>query len=442
MKRIIALACALCVFATVGQAGKHKPGTISYVDHTLKNGLRVVISQDHSVPVVAVNIWYHVGSANEVRGRSGFAHLFEHMMFQGSANVGKSQHFQYISRAGGTMNGSTTQDRTNYFEVLPANRLNLGLWLESDRMRSLAITKKNLENQRQTVKEERRQRVDNQPYGKAFLVSDTLGFDSWPYAHTTIGRMADLDAARLSDVKAFFKRYYCPANAVLAIVGDVRPAHALDLVRKYFGDIPAGTPSAPVVYNESFDKGQRREVVDSPKANVPAVFISYLIPPASSPDTPALTLLSDILTTGDSSRLHKRLVKDEKAAFGVFGFIDSRVGPSLFRIIVVANAGVAVDSCEQMAYEEIDRVKNKGISDEELEKARVSFETKFIENRQTVLRKAEAIQRYIRFDNDLSRINTSLDSYLAVTAADIQRVARKYLTKNNRTVVVAQPPSS
>ncbi len=442
MKRIFAFACALCIVATAAHAGKPKAGAIAYEQYTLKNGLRVVISEDHSVPVVAVDVWYHVGSANEERGRSGFAHLFEHMMFQGSENVGKTEHFQYVSRAGGTMNGSTTQDRTNYFEVLPANRLNLGLWLEADRMRSLVITDEKFENQRETVKEERRQRVDNEPYGAAFMVSDTLCFDSWPYSHTVIGRMDDLDAAKTEDVQRFFDRYYCPANAVLAIVGDVDSKHALELVREYFGDIPAGEPSEPVDYNESFNKGERREVVDSPKANVPAVFISYLIPPHDDPDSPALSLLSNILSDGESSRMHKRLVKDEEVAFGVFGFLDSRLGPSLFRVIVASNAGVDIGVCERMVYEEIDRVKNEGISDDELEKARVNFKTNFIEGRQTVMRKAESIQHYIRFHNDLARINTDLDVYLAVTAEDIQRVARKYLNENNRTVVVAQPPSS
>ena len=209
MKRLFVMILAVSLSVSVGHAGK-KAGYVEYEEHTLDNGLRVVLSEDSSVPVVAVDVWYHVGSANEEMGRSGFAHLFEHMMFEGSENVDKTEHFQHISRAGGTMNGSTTNDRTNYYEVLPANRLNLGLWLEADRMRSLVITSEKFENQRETVKEERRRGIDNQPYGAAFLVSDTLCYDGWPYSHTVIGRMTDLDAAEVGDVQRFFRPVLLP----------------------------------------------------------------------------------------------------------------------------------------------------------------------------------------------------------------------------------------
>jgi len=441
MKRTLVLLMLMCLVASVGVAGD-KPGTISYKDYTLSNGLRLVVSEDHSVPVVAVDIWYHVGSAYEEMGRSGFAHLFEHMMFEGSENVGPTEHFHYISNAGGTMNGSTTEDRTNYWEVLPANRLNLGLWLESDRMRSLVITEEKFENQRATVKEERRQSVDNQPYGAAFLVSDTLGYDGWPYSHTVIGRMVDLDAAHVEDVQNFFNKYYCPKNAVMVVVGDVDPDKTRDMAEKYFGNIPSGEASVFPAWNEPFDKGERREDVDSPKANVPALFLSYMIPPHEDPDTPALSLLNNLLVDGESSRLHKRLVKDEQAAFGVFGFMDSRLGAGLFRVIVASNAGVDIKDCESMTYEEIGRVQNEGISKDELEKLKVSFKSNFIEGRQTCLNKAEAIHHYVRFHQDLSEINTDLDKYMAVTADDIQRVAKKYLVESNRVAVTAMPPSS
>ncbi len=442
MRRIVAAVFALSLSAGAGHADRHRAGEIPWELHTLSNGLRVVISEDHSVPVVAVDVWYHVGSANEEIGRSGFAHLFEHMMFQGSKNVGKTEHFQYVSRAGGRMNGSTTQDRTNYWEILPANRLNLGLWLEADRMRSLVITKEKFENQRETVKEERRQRVDNEAYGAAFLASDTLYYDGWPYGHTVIGRMDDLDAAQVEDVQRFFDRYYCPSNAVLVICGDVKPRHALELAKKYFGDIPAGRPSEPVQFDERFHKGERRQTIDSPKANVPAVFISYLIPPHDSGDTYALELLNSILTDGESSRLHQRLVKDEEAAFAVFGFMDSRIGPGLLRVIAAANAGTDIATCEKLIDEEIERIQNEGVTADELEKARNAFRTSFVESRQTVLNKAEAIHHYLRFHDDLDLLNRDIDNYLAVSAEDIQRVAREYLTRDNRAVVVAQPPTS
>lgn len=441
MKRVTVFFVALCLLASMSLA-EDKPGYIEYEEYTLDNGLRVVLSEDHSVPVVAVNVWYHVGSAQEVEGRSGFAHLFEHMMFEGSENVGPTEHFHHVSNAGGTMNGSTTQDRTNYYEVLPANRLNLGLWLEADRMRSLVITEEKFENQRETVKEERRQGIDNQPYGESFLVSDTLAYDGWPYSHTVIGRMVDLDAAEVEDVQAFFDRYYCPRNAVLVIVGDIDKKKAMKMVEEYFGDIPGGEASTFPKWDEPFSTGERRQIVDAPKANVPAMFIGYKIPPHIHEDSPALSLLNNLLIQGESSRLHKRLVKDEEAAFGVFGYVDGRIGPGLLKVIVASNAGVDINDCEKMAYEEIERVKNEGISDEELTKLKIAFKSDFIAGRQTVMSKAEAIHHYIRFHHDVSEINTDLDRYLSVTAEDIQRVAKKYLTENNRTVVTAMPPSS
>lgn len=441
MKRALVLIMVACLFASVGVASD-KPGQVDFKEFTLDNGLTVVVSEDHSVPVVAVDVWYHVGSAYEEMGRSGFAHLFEHMMFEGSENVGPTEHFHYISTAGGTMNGSTTQDRTNYWEILPANRLNLGLWLESDRMRSLVITEEKFENQRATVKEERRQGIDNQPYGATFLVSDTLSFDGWPYSHTVIGRMVDLDAANAEDAQHFFDRYYCPANAVLAIVGDVDTDKALDMAKKYFGDIKGGEPSHFPKWDEPFHTGERRQIVDAPKANVPAVFVGWKIPPHNSKDTPALSLLNDLLVKGESSRLHKRLVKDEEAAFAVFGFMDSRLGPGLFRVIVAANGGVEPAKCEELMYDEISRLQNEGISEDELNKVKVQFKSDFINGRQTVLNKAEALQHYALFHGDPNEINTDLDKYMAVTADDIQRVAKEYLTQDNRTAVTAMPPSS
>ena len=384
MKRLFVVMLALTLSVSTGFAGK-KAGYIEYEQHTLDNGLRVVLSQDHSVPVVAVDLWYQVGSANEEIGRSGFAHLFEHMMFEGSKNVDKTEHFQHISRAGGKMNGSTTSDRTNYWEILPANRLNLGLWLEADRMRSLVITAEKFENQRETVKEERRQGIDNEPYGAAFLVSDTLCYDGWPYSHTVIGRMDDLDAAEVEDVQRFFDRYYCPTNAVLVIVGDIEPKKAMEMVEEYFGDIPACSPAERPVWDEPLFKGERREIVDSPKANVPATFVSYLAPPHAHEDTPALSMLNNLLIDGESSRLHKRLVKDEEVAFGVFGVFDGLIGPGLFRLIVASNVGADINECESLMYEEIERLKTDGVGAEELEKLKINFKTGFISGRQTVI---------------------------------------------------------
>jgi len=441
MKRLIAVSVLVCLVGTAGMAGDKPAGYIEYTEYELDNGLRVILSEDHSVPIVAVNVWYHVGSGYEEPGRSGFAHLFEHMMFEGSANVDKTEHFKFISKAGGSMNGSTTQDRTNYYETLPANRLNLGLWLEADRMRSLVITKEKFENQRETVKEERRQRIDNQPYGEAFLVSDTLCFDWLPYSHTVIGKMVDLDAAETSDVQAFFDKFYQPKNAVLVVVGDIDRKEAMKMVEEYFGDIPGGDSIPKLTGEEKMNKGERRQVVDSPKANVPAVFVGYNTPSHTHSDTPALQMLSSILVDGESSRMHKRLVKDEEAAFGVFGFTDSRLGPSLFRLIAASNVGVDIQVCEDLMEEEIVKIQQEGVTKEELDKAKIQFKKSFITGRQTCMQKAEAIQHYAFLHDDLADVNTDLDRYLEVTTDDVKRVANKYLKIENRTVVVAAPPS-
>ncbi len=441
MKRLIVLFALVCLIAAAGLADEAKVGSIEYTEYKLDNGLRVVLSEDHSVPIVAVNVWYHVGSGYEEEGRSGFAHLFEHMMFEGSENVGKTEHMKYVSTAGGSMNGSTTQDRTNYYETLPANRLNLGLWLEADRMRALVITSEKFENQRETVKEERRQRIDNQPYGEAFLVSDTLNYDWPPYSHTVIGKMVDLDAAHVTDVQNFFDTYYKPSNAVLVIVGDIDQKKTKEMVEQYFGDIPGDKPIPKLTGEEKMNKGERRQVVDSPKANVPAVFVAYVTPPHIHDDTPALQLLNSVLVDGESSRMHKRLVKDEEAAFGVFGFQDSRLGPSLFRLIAASNAGVDIKVCEDLMQEEIVKIQTDGITQEELDKVKIQWKKGFITGRQTVMQKAEALQHYAFFHDNLEDINTDFEKYLSVTTDDVKRVANQYLQIENRTVVTAQPPS-
>src|SRR5881398_1267254 len=257
-------------------------GQISYEAFTLPNGLHVLYSEDHSTPIVSVDAWYNAGSRNERPGRSGFAHLFEHMMFEGSAHVKKGEHFQLISRAGGTENGSTAEDRTNYYETIPSNRLNLALWLEADRMRSLAITDENFHNQRETVKEERRLRVDNQPYSPAFIDGMTWPFDSaacFAYAHTVIGSIDDQNAAQLSDVQAFFDTYYAPNNATLVVVGDFRPLELRRFVNQYFSEIRSHATPPPVGCDWKVGPGERRRDVEDAHANLPAVVRYYRVPP-------------------------------------------------------------------------------------------------------------------------------------------------------------------
>jgi len=421
-------------------------GRISYDTFSLANGLRVITSEDHSVPIVAVDIWYNVGSRNERPGRSGFAHLFEHMMFQGSAHVKKAEQFQLVQRAGGQLNGSTQDDRTNYWEVLPSNRLNLALWLEADRMRSLAITDSNFHNQRETVKEERRLRIDNQPYGRAFIDGLTLPFDStacFAYAHSTIGDMADLNAAQLGDVQAFFDTYYAPNNATLAVVGDFTPADLRRLVTSYFGDIPSHPAPPPVSCDYQLSPGTIQREFGDAHANLPLVLRLYRIPPHDDADTPALELMNVILGQGESSRLNVAIVRREKAALAsVSQITGSRRGPGTTFVGAIANQGVAIAHLDSLLAAQVDTIRMNGVTADELTKAKNTFQARFIEERETVLSKAEELQHYAMFHPNLAEINTDLDHFVAVTNDDIRRVAAKYLDPANAVVLIVKPSSS
>jgi len=419
-------------------------GRIAFEQFTLPNGLHVVYSEDHSTPIVSVDVWYDVGSRNERAGRSGFAHLFEHMMFQGSANVKKAEHFQLVQRAGGTMNGTTQEDRTNYFETLPSNRLSLALWLEADRMRSLAITQENFENQRETVKEERRLGVDNRPYAAALTDGMTWPFDStacFAYAHTVIGSMADLNAAQLPDVQAFFDTYYAPNNATLVVVGDFNPAELRQLVNQYFAAVPSHTAPEPVRCDSRFEGGpQRREVRDA-QANLDAAVRFYRVPEHRHADTPALEILNLILGQGESSRLNIAVVRREKAAVGTGSFLSpngSRNGPSVLAAFGIVNQGIPVDRMDSLIGMQLDSIRASGVTADELAKAKNILRASFINNRETTLGKAEELHHYRLFHNAIDEINTDLDRMLAVTIEDVKRVANTYLAPVNLMLVIVR----
>ncbi|MEX2155866.1 MAG: pitrilysin family protein [Gemmatimonadales bacterium] len=422
-------------------------GSIAFEQFTLPNGLHVVYSEDHSTPIVSVDVWYDVGSRNERAGRSGFAHLFEHMMFQGSANVKKAEHFQLIERAGGSMNGSTQEDRTNYYETLPSNRLSLALWLEADRMRSLAITQDNFENQRQAVKEERRLRFDNQPYQAAFIDGITWPFDStgcFAYAHSVIGSMADLDAAQLPDVQAFFETYYAPNNATLVVVGDFNPAELRQLVNQYFAGIPSHPAPEPVRCDARAGGGgggpQRREVRD-PQANLDAALRFYRIPEHRHADTPALEVLNLILGQGESSRLNVAVVRREKAAVATGVLLNptgSRNGPGVMAAYGIVNQGIPAERLDSLIGLQLDSLRASGITPDELAKAKNLLRASFINNRETTLGKAEELHHYRMFHNAIDEINTDLGRILAVTSEDVKRVANTYLAPANLTLVIVR----
>ena len=415
------------------------PGRVAFESYTLPNGLQVILSEDHSAQVVTVDVWYKVGSRNERPTRTGFAHLFEHMMFQGSANVQKGQHFQLVERAGGNLNGSTWDDRTNYYQTLPSNRLNLGLWLEADRMRSLAVTPANLDNQREAVKEERRMRIDNQPYATAFVDIMPAAFDStacFGYAHPGIGSMADLNAAQVADVQAFFKQYYAPNNATLAVVGDFDPAEAKRLVQQYFGDIPRVDPPAPVTCDPKYNSGQVRRRVRDTKANLPALLHVFKVPAYSDADAPVIDLIATILGQGESSRLNQRLARETKAAAGTQALHNARLGPGTLITFAVANQGVSVDSLDRLLAAEVARLSSDGVSEAELAKAKNAYRAATITERQRAFTVAEALQRANLFLGSPEAVNTDFDRFMKVTVADIRRVAQKYLRPDNSLVLI------
>ncbi len=430
---------------TSGGLPAQEPARIALDSYSLPNGLKVILAPDRSTQVVTVDVWYNVGSRNESRSRTGFAHLFEHMMFQGSANVKKAEHFQLVERAGGENNGSTSEDRTNYYQSLPSNRLNLGLWLEADRMRSLAITDSTFANQREAVKEERRLRVDNQPYTGAIFEGMYALADSatcFPYSHSIIGSMDDLNAARVPDVKSFFDLYYAPNNATLTVVGDFDTEQTKALIQQYFGGIPRGAEPPPVVCQSKFSPGTIRRTWPDAKASLPGVLVAYRLPEYQSADMPAIELLSTILGQGESSRINKTVVRDKKLAQGAIVLANPagpRRGPGVLLALGIANQGITPDSLEKGLSEEFARVVREGVSEAELTKAKNGYRTQLITQQQQTLAKAEAIQTASLFLGNAEAVNTNWRRFLAVTAADIKRVAGTYFRPENALVILITP---
>jgi zinc protease len=434
LSALIASVCAVSIGAVTVPS-------VRFTDSKLKNGLRVIISEDHAVPVFSVAVAYNVGSRDERMGRTGFAHLFEHMMFKGSENVGPGEHFYTIFSNGGTMNGTTNKERTLYFETMPANQLDAALFLEADRMRSLAIVKENLDNQRNAVQEERRLRIDNQPYGRANEAIEELAFDNFAYQHSVIGSMKDLNAASVEDVVSFFNIYYAPNNAVIAIVGDVSSVSALERVRQYFESIPSQTPPPPVDVSQPPQDKERRLQVDDSLARLPRLDIGYRVPSSLSPDDDAVNVLAEILASGRSARLYEHLVREQQLAVSVRAFAPNSRGPRLFGIEATPGPGASLDQLEQAIYSEIEGVKAGPIADAEIEKARNAAQSQFVRNLDTSLARARNLAEYALFFGDPGRINTRWNRLARLGAADVQRVAKQYLTPDNRTVVISQPTS-
>jgi predicted Zn-dependent peptidase len=439
-RRLLLLTIGLGTLTTVGSAATTPK--VTFTDTKLENGLRVIIAEDHVAPVFSIAVTYNAGSRDERKGRTGFAHLFEHMMFKGSERVGPGEHFMLVFNNGGSMNGTTNKDRTLYFETMPANQLDLALFLEADRMRSLEITRANLDNQRHAVQEERRLGVDNQPYGKTFEAIDELAYDNFAYEHSVIGSMDDLNAASVEDVAAFFKTYYAPNNAVVAIVGDVKAAECLAKVRRYFESIPSQPAPRPVDTKEPAQTSERRLTLDDALARLPRLDVVYKIPPAMTPDEDAVSVLGTVLGSGRSSRLYEQVVRQKQLASNVSAFAGVNRGPGLFRVTAMAAPGKSVAEIESAVDAEIEKVKNGPIADWEMEKARTSARSNFVSSVQSTLSRAVLLAQYALFYNDPGLINKRAEKIAAVTAADVQRVARRYLTRENRTVVITSPKTA
>jgi zinc protease len=415
---------------------------ITFSDTRLKNGLRVIISEDHHAPVYSIAISYNVGSRNERRGRTGFAHLFEHMMFKGSENVGPGEHFMLIFTNGGNMNGTTDKDRTLYYESLPTNQLDLGLYLEADRMRSLLINKDNLDNQRNAVQEERRIGIDNSPYGHTFEVIDSLAYDNFSYQHSVIGSMADLNAASVEDVQQFFRTYYAPNNAVIAIVGDVNSSDCLAKVKKYFESIPRQPDPDAVDMTEKARTAERRIALEDPLARLTRLDVAYNVPPSSDADDAALQVLATVLGGGRSSRLYEAVVHQGQLASNASSFKGETRGPGLFRLSATVNPGKTPADIEKVMYSEIAKLQAMPPADWEVEKARTSAKRGAVSQLQSSLSRAASMADDAQFYNEPGRINTRVARFAAVTPADVQRVAKKYLTAENRSVVITTPKAA
>ena len=433
----IAVLFTLTLLVSAQQAPPMQP--LRFTDTTLDNGLRVIIAEDHYAPVYALAISYKVGSRDERQGRTGFAHLFEHMMFKGSENVGPGEHFYDVFTRGGTMNGTTDTDRTLYFEALPKNELDLGLFLEADRMRSLKVTQENLDNQRQAVKEERRLSVDNRPYGQSGEKMDELVYDNFAYHHLVIGSMADLDAAAVDDVRQFFRTYYAPNNAVLALAGDLDAKDALARVRKYFGSIPRQEAPKAVDLAEPEKTAERRAKIDDKLARLTLVEIAYRIPEAANPDSRALSVLGSILGGGQSGRLYQKLVQEKEVASFAECRLDNRSGPSKFEFFIMVRAGKTPEEVEALLAEEIAKAAAEPVTERELARARAGIRRGAVSTRGSTLSMAISLADAAALFNDPGRIDTEYAKRMAVTAGDMQKAAKTYFRVANRVVVVTVP---
>lgn len=413
--------------------------SIDFEEYDLDNGLHVILHRDDTSPLVAVSVMYHVGSKNERPDRTGFAHFFEHLLFEGSENIPRGQFFNIVQNAGGTLNANTSHDRTFYFELFPSNHLETGLWLESERMLHAQVDTMGIETQRSVVKEERRQRYDNRPYGTLVEEGMKRAFSEHPYRWSVIGSMAHIDAAEESDYKDFYTEFYVPDNAVLCLAGDFELEHAKSLINKYFTTIPRGKKE---IYRPAATEAPlSREIRDTVYDNIqlPAVVHIYRIPAFARDDYFAVKLLSDILSTGASSRLYRALVDEQQKAVQVGSFPFDLEHPGVILQFAIGNAGIGPEEIESAMDAEVAKIMSEGLSQEEFEKLMNQTETQLINEKSSLLTIAEGLSTYYTYFRDTSMYNRQFGQYAALTRDDIADAARKYLRKENRVTMYWLP---
>ena len=432
------LACAVAAVQAPLSAAV-RPPKMPYTTMTLPNGLRVILSEDHSTPIVHVAVWYHVGSKNERAGRTGFAHLFEHMMFKGSKNVEPEAHTSIVAGVGGRSNAYTTEDETVFWQTLPAHYLPLAVWLEADRMATLRIDDEAFRREREVVKEERRMRVENQPYGRLNEIIYDIAFTTHPYKHPTIGSMKDLEAASIDDVRDFHNTYYVPENATLVIVGDFDTPQALQMVEQYFGRVPkARRPVPRDIPKEPPQTKERRAVVEEAWP-LPAVVVAYHVTYDGHPDAYPLHITSKILSDGQSARIPRELVYNKRLALTAFGSGNITEDPNLFYAVAILQPGKSAAEAEQALIEEFEKLKREPVSAAELQRAKNQWARDYVIGRETIQEKASHLAHAVVIHNDVTTADGEFDIFANVTAADIQRVAKTYFNENNRVVIHVLP---
>jgi len=440
-----AAASAALAFALTLPPATHaavRPPRLAYTMTSLDNGLKVVFLEDHSTPIVHLQIWYHVGSKNERAGRTGFAHFFEHMMFKGSKNVEPEGHPSYISSVGGQSNAYTTEDATVFWETVPAQYLPLVLWLEADRMASLGIDENAFKKEREEVKEERRMRIENQPYGRLQEIIDDQAFSVHPYKHPVIGSMQDLDAASVNDVREFWQTYYVPNNATAVLVGDFDSAQALQLVRQYLGRVPKGDKPVPRDIPADPKQTKEKRITLHEDWPLPAVVVAHHIPYDGHPDSYPLHIASKILSDGQSSRIYRKLVYEKQIALAAFGGGNIIEDPNLFFAVAIVQPGHTTEEAANALIEELDRLRNDPVSPAELQQAKNQFVRDYILSRETDQQKAEQLEHAVVIHNDVTTADGEFDIFQNTTATDVQRVAKTYFTPENRLVLTILPKDS